>query len=92
MSAEQTIDLTGHGQHLRYVEILTDAGIIRVNVNLETTQLPHRQVVSVEIEQNTSYRQKTAAGGEWAADVHKEYDVVREITLIRVDVPAEAQS
>ena len=90
MSAEQTIDLTGHGRHLRYVEILTDAGIIRVNVNLETVQPPHQQVVSVEIEANHLYSRKTAAGGEWDTEV-RDMGSRTDVTLTRQDVAAKAQ-
>jgi hypothetical protein len=86
MSAEQTIDLTGHGQHLRYVEIHTDAGIIRVNVNLEDTQTRQRVVV-VEVEPNSQYRRHTAAGGDWATEVRDMNMGSRtDIRLIRQDV------
>lgn len=85
MSAEQTIDLTGHGQHLRYVEILTDAGTVRVNVNLEDTQTRQRVVV-VEVEPNGPYRQHTAAGGDWAIEVRETFAADRiDIRLTRQD-------
>ena len=42
---EQQIDLTGRSSDLRYVEILTDAGIVRVNVNLVDTRTRARVVV-----------------------------------------------
>lgn len=90
MSAEQTIDMTGHGSHPRYVEILTDAGIVRVNVNLEDTRTRQRCVV-VEVQPNTPYARHTAAGGEWVTDI-RDMGSRTNVVLIRQDIPAEAQS
>ena len=42
---EHRIDLTGSGSELRYVEIVTDGGIVRVNVNLVDIRMNHRVVV-----------------------------------------------
>jgi len=90
VSAEQQIDMTGHGSHLRYVEILTDAGIVRVNVNLEDTRTRRRCVV-VEIQPNSTYARHTAPGGEWATDI-RDMGSRTDVTLTRQDVPAEVQS
>jgi xanthine/CO dehydrogenase XdhC/CoxF family maturation factor len=46
---EQRIDLTGSGDQLRYVEVVTDGGTVRVNVNLVDTRTRTRAVV-VEVE------------------------------------------
>lgn len=63
---EQVIDLTAPSQVLRYVEILTPAGIVRVNTGLEDVRTGRAAVV-VEVEPNTPYQRKTASGGDWAA-------------------------
>ena len=59
-AAAQQIDLTAPSDSLTYVEVLTPAGIVRVNTNLIDTRT-RRPVVVVEVEPNTTYRPKTAA-------------------------------
>lgn len=82
---EQVIDLTAPGTSLRYVEILTPGGIVRVNTCLEDTRT-RRPVVVVEVEPNTAYRQRTAPGGNWEASARD-----REL-LGRVDVTLTRQA
>lgn len=85
------IDMTGHGTQLRMVEIHTDAGIIRVNTNLETVHAPHAPVVTVEIEPNMQGAGivKTEAGGHWELAVHDRISWT-EVKLVRTDAE-EAQ-
>lgn len=47
----QQIDLTETGESLRYAEILTPGGLVRVNVNLVDTQTG-QPVVVVEVKSN----------------------------------------
>jgi hypothetical protein len=64
------VDLTSPpGDGLVYAEILTEAGIIRVNVNLVKVFTGERRVV-VEVEPNMSGigRLKTEPGGQWDID------------------------
>jgi hypothetical protein len=58
----QLVDMTGHGDSLRSLEIHTDAGIVRVNTNLEDTRT-RVPVVVIEVEP------KTDAGGHWVTSV-----------------------
>jgi len=62
--AEQVIDLTEQGQSLRYVEVLTEAGVVRVNVNLVNV-ITGARVVGVEVEPYPHWRTRTEerAGG-----------------------------
>lgn len=63
----QRIDLTAPSDSLTYAEILTPAGIVRVNTNLVNVHTGQPTVV-VEVEPNTTYRPKTAPGGDWDVD------------------------
>jgi hypothetical protein len=81
LAPEQVIDLTVTGDSLRYVEVLTPAGLVRVNVNLVNVR-SRQAVVVVEVEPNTSYQRKTVPGGNWAAVAdHKGSRV--DVTLTR---------
>ena len=67
----ERIDLTSpSGGRLIYLEILTDAGIVRVNTNLVDTRTGQPCVV-VEVEPNTAYRQWTAPGGDWETEIRE---------------------
>lgn len=84
------IDMTG--SECRYLEILTDAGIVRVNVGLVTTR-EARPNVTVEIEPNTSYARKTAPGGVWGMKVRDTFGGGRtDVSLTRQDVPQTAEA
>lgn len=81
----QTVDLTTPGAHLRVVEVLTPAGIVRLNTNLIDVRTG-RAVVVVEVEPNTLYGAKTAPGGEWETEVRDHGPGFRtDITLTRKD-------
>jgi hypothetical protein len=72
------IDLTAPSD----VEILTPAGIVRVNTNLVNTQTL-APVVVVEIQPNTSGRRLTASGGHWVTELtHRPGDRV-DVTLTK---------
>jgi hypothetical protein len=88
MKAKPQVDLIG--PECRYVEILTDAGIVRVNVGLVTVQEGKPSVV-VEIEPNIGYQNRTAHGGEWTTEV-RNVGTRTDVSLTRQDVPAETQS
>lgn len=60
---EKVIDLTSQGQRMRYIEVLTDAGVIRVNTSLMNKL--REPVIVVEVEQNIDGRPVTPAGGHW---------------------------
>ena len=64
----QRVDLTAPSDSLTYVEILTPAGIVRVNTNLVDTRT-EAPVVVVEVEQNIAGRRMTIPGGDWDAEV-----------------------
>jgi hypothetical protein len=70
ITPEQVIDLTAPSNSLRYVEILTPGGIVRVNVGLENVR-SRRPVVVVEVEPNTLHQRKTAPGGDWAVEAEE---------------------
>ena len=85
------IDLTNPpGDGLVYAEILTEAGVIRVNVNLVNWRTDQR-VVSVEIERqvperpNTCYKDAhTAPTGEWGIEIRRGLaDLRTDVTLTR---------
>lgn len=84
------IDLTGPSNILTYVEILTPAGIVRVNTNLVDTRTGVPAVV-VEIERQVPYRPNTRYGdahtppaGEWEAEVREQFGGLRtDVTLTR---------
>ena len=79
----QKVDVTAPGDHLSVVEILTVAGIVRVNTNLVNTQTG-QPVVVVEIERNYAGRAKTAPGGEWDVEVRKDLgDLRTDVTLTK---------
>jgi hypothetical protein len=59
----QVIDLTGGDTPFRYVEIRTDAGIIRVNAGLVTGTEKSRVVV--EVEPNTRHHRSGCGDGNW---------------------------
>lgn len=67
---ERVIDLTERGEQLRYVEIITRGGVIRVNTNLVTTQGGHDRVV-VEVEPSTRDIPRSGDGGHWETIVHQ---------------------
>ena len=77
------IDLTGETTSLRYVEILTDAGIVRVNVGLVNVRTG-QPCVAVEIEPNMARigRTHTGAGGDWDTDV-TDHGTRTDVTLDR---------
>jgi hypothetical protein len=56
------VDLTG--PQCRYVEVMTDAGIVRVTAALvsASTKLP---VMVTEVEVNDNRDKRTEAGGQW---------------------------
>jgi hypothetical protein len=60
---EQRIDLTGFGGQLRYVEVVTDGGVVRVNVNLVDTRTRAR-VVAVEVEPARDWDALTSRRGD----------------------------
>lgn len=66
------IDLTGQHGELRYVEVRTDAGTVRVNVGMASmaTGLPS---VVVEVERNIASvgRRLTPGDGDWEAEVRE---------------------
>lgn len=64
------VDATLPGDRLAVVEVLTPAGIVRVNTNLVDTRT-RQPVVVVEIEPNTEYHAKTAPGGDWEVEVQQ---------------------
>ena len=84
------IDLTGPSNILTYVEILTPAGIVRVNTNLVDTRTG-APVVVVEVERqvparpNTRYEgAHTPPTGEWKAEVREQFGGLRtDVRLIR---------
>jgi hypothetical protein len=89
------IDMTGGDATFRYVEIHTDAGIIRVNAGLITNpgllrgRHECRSVVSVEIEANASRYGvvKTPPGGDWEISIPRGAapDYKTDVTLTRTD-------
>lgn len=78
----QRAEMLGQGDKLRTLEIHTDAGIIRVNTNLENTQ-DRRPVVVVEIEPNTSYKAHTPAGGDWIMEWRNHFGGRLDVTLTK---------
>jgi hypothetical protein len=78
----QTVDLTAPSAQLTYVEVLTPAGIIRVNAVAVDTRTGQPAVV-VEIEPNTWYQRKTAPGGEWETEVRDNLGSRTDVTLTR---------
>lgn len=87
-------DMTGGDTPFRYIEIRTDAGIIRVNAGLVETQSflrdgAGRSVVSVEIEANAARYSiaKTSPGGDWEITIPRgaSPDYKAEVTLTRTD-------
>jgi hypothetical protein len=58
---------TGDGQ-LRYVEVLTPGGVVRISTNLVDTH-SGAPVVVVEVEQNILGRARTETGGDWDVEV-----------------------
>jgi hypothetical protein len=77
------IVMTGQGPALRTVEILTDAGIIRVNTNLVNVRTVQPSVV-VEVEPNMARisRAHTEAGGDWDVEV-THHGTRTDLTLTR---------
>lgn len=80
----QRIDLTEPGSHLRYVEVRTPGGIVRVNTNLVDTRTG-RPVVTVEVEPNSTYLPRTAAE-DWHVS-WREIGSRLDVTLTREDGP-----
>lgn len=77
------VDLTAPSDELTYVEILTPAGIVRVNTNLVNTRTLAPRVM-VEIEANTSYRAHTEPGGDWVIELnHRTSDGRVDVTLTK---------
>jgi hypothetical protein len=62
--ADQVIDMTDPKGPVRCVEVLTPAGIVRVNVDLVVVR-SGQSAVSVEVEPNYDWRRRTAPGGHW---------------------------
>lgn len=82
--ARQCIDLTGPGTSFRYAEILTAAGIIRVNTGLEDTRT-RVPVVVLEIEPNLAGLGivKTGPGGDWDLKVTDHHGTRTDVRLTR---------
>ena len=86
----QTVDLTAPSESLTCAEILTPAGVVRVNTNLVNWRTG-QPVVVVEIERqvparpNTAYQGAHAAPtGEWEAEVREQFGGLRtDVTLTR---------
>lgn len=83
MNSEQ-IDLTSPASPVQCVEIITRAGIVRVNANLVTVATG-QESVSVEIELNLSRIgvRKTRPGGQWEIGQREHTGRGLEITLRR---------
>ena len=80
---EQVIDLTAPSDSLRYAEILTPGGMVRVSTGLVNVR-DGKPAVVIEVEPNTAYRRKTAPGGNWEASVKDRELLGRvEVTLKR---------
>jgi len=79
----QRIDLTAPSDSATYVEVLTPAGIVRVNTNLVTTRTGQPCAV-VEIEPNMANigRRMTEPGGEWDIEVY-DHGTRTDVTLTR---------
>lgn len=78
---EQVINMTERGDHLRFVEIITRGGIIRVNTNLVGVH-DSREHVLVEIEPSTWIKPTSGDTSPWDAKVLDRGDRI-DVTLIR---------
>jgi hypothetical protein len=79
---EQVIDMTGRGTSLRYVEIITRGGVVRVNTNLLGVHDGGREYVTVEVTPSTRVMPTSGDGGHWHAEV-TELHGRTDIALIR---------
>lgn len=78
-----TVNLTEHGGQLEYAEILTPAGIVRVNVGLADTRTGE-PVVLVEVQANSRYARHTDPGGHWNIETSRDTGTERlDVRLIR---------
>jgi hypothetical protein len=66
------VDMTGQPGELKYVEVRTDAGIVRVNIGLVSVATGRPSVV-VEVERNIASvdRRLTPGDGDWDAEVRE---------------------
>jgi hypothetical protein len=62
--SDLVVDLTDPKGPVSCVEVHTPAGIVRVNVDLVVVRTG-QPCVSVEVEPNYDWRQRTAPGGHW---------------------------
>ncbi len=78
------VDLTGHSMGLRYVEVLTDAGVVRVSAG-QVNVRSGRPVVEVNVERNLEGCgiKATEPGGDWDVRVNNGLTSRTGITLIR---------
>lgn len=81
LQAEQVIDLTERGESMRYVEIITRGGVIRVNTNLVGVQ-DGREHVVIEIHPSTRAMPRSGDGGHWDVVTH-DHGSRTDVSLIR---------
>jgi hypothetical protein len=78
-----TVDLTAPSESLPYAEILTPAGIVRVNTGLVNVRTG-RPVVVIEVTPNKTYNPRTAAE-DWDVSVRDVGPGIRtDVTLTRL--------
>lgn len=89
------VDLTAPSASLSYAEILTPAGLVRVNTGLVDTRTG-RPVVTVEVERQIPPRPNTrfsgahtAPSGEWSYEVRENLGMRVDVVLTRLEDPAD---